>query len=145
MCRTQHGRFWQYQITTLVFGFERFLRVPRDSCLITEHSYDGKFSLSEPTLLPSHEVEGNRSTHDFRKRVDWFLSSVYAKRVKPCTISEVKGACSDDCATETLSASYPGALNNYNTWSIQVGRRRAKGLLGRMRAGERLAVLVQGV
>ena len=29
-------------------------------------------------------------------------------------------------------ASYPGALNNYNTWSIQ-GRRRAKGLLGRMR------------
>jgi hypothetical protein len=31
-----------------------------------------------------------------------------------------------------VTASYPGALNNYNTWSIQVGRRRAKGLLGRV-------------
>jgi hypothetical protein len=30
------------------------------------------------------------------------------------------------------TASFPGALNNYNTWSIQVGRRRAKGLLGRV-------------
>ena len=38
--------------------------------------------------------------------------------------------------------SYPGALNNNNTRRIQVGRRRSKGLLGRVRPGERLAVLV---
>jgi hypothetical protein len=145
MCRTQHGRFWQYQITTLIFGFERFLRVPRDSCLITEHSYDGKFSLSEPTLLPSHAVEGNRSTHDFRKRVDWFLSSVRNESQAHDLRGERRLLWWLRHRDPIWSASYPGALNNYNTWSIHVGRRRAKGLLGRMRAGERLAVLVQGV
>jgi hypothetical protein len=62
------------------------------------------FILTHPVNFPcGRKPERPEKTHDFRKSVDWLFSheSTHESiaRLEP-RISEVKGACSDDCATE---------------------------------------------
>jgi hypothetical protein len=61
---------------------------------------------AHPAILPTFPVGGGgggdsvhpEKTHDFRQGVDKHFSHESVARIEP-TISEVKGACSDDCAT----------------------------------------------
>ena len=59
------------------------------------------FILTHPVSFPcGRKPEHPEKTHDFRQSVDWLFSHESVARIEP-TISEVKGACSDDdCATE---------------------------------------------
>jgi hypothetical protein len=50
-------------------------------------------------LSRGRELEHPEKTHDFRQSVDRLFSHESVARIEP-TFSEVKGACSDDCATE---------------------------------------------
>jgi hypothetical protein len=65
--------------------------------------------LTNPVNFPcGRKPEYLEETHDFRQSVDWLFSHGYHKSsptgLEP-TISEVNGACCDDCATETQSIS----------------------------------------
>jgi hypothetical protein len=56
--------------------------------------------LTHPVSFPcGRKPEHLEKTHDFRQSVDRLFSRESVARIEP-TISEVKGACSDDCATE---------------------------------------------
>jgi hypothetical protein len=53
-----------------------------------------------PVNIPcGRKPERPEKTHDFRQSVDWLFSHESVARIEP-TISEVKGACSDDYPTE---------------------------------------------
>jgi hypothetical protein len=57
------------------------------------------FILTHPVNFPcGRKLERPEKTHDFRQVVDRLFSHESIARLEP-TISEVKGACSDDCAT----------------------------------------------
>jgi hypothetical protein len=57
--------------------------------------------LTHPVNFPcGRKPEHPEKTHDFRQSFDWLFSHESVARIEP-TISEMKGACSDDCATET--------------------------------------------
>jgi hypothetical protein len=58
------------------------------------------FILTLPVDFPCvRKLEHPEKTHDVRQSVDWLFSHESVARIKP-TNSEVKGACSDECATE---------------------------------------------
>jgi hypothetical protein len=60
------------------------------------------FILTHPVnFLCGRKPEHPEKTHDFRQSVDWLFSHESLARIQ-LTISEVKGACSDDCATEGI-------------------------------------------
>ena len=56
--------------------------------------------LTHPANFPcGRKPEHPEKTHEFRQSVDRLFSHEFLARIEP-TISEVKVACSDDCATE---------------------------------------------
>jgi hypothetical protein len=58
------------------------------------------FILTHPVNFAcGRKPERPEKTHDFRQSVDWLFSHESVARIEP-TNSEVKDACSDDCATE---------------------------------------------
>jgi hypothetical protein len=58
------------------------------------------FILTHPVNFPcGRKPVHSDKTHDFRQSVDWLFSHESVARIEP-TNSEVKGAFSDDCATE---------------------------------------------
>jgi hypothetical protein len=58
------------------------------------------FILTHPVNFPcGRKPELPEKTHDFRQSVDWLFSHESIARLEP-TNSEVKVACSNDCAIE---------------------------------------------
>jgi hypothetical protein len=55
-----------------------------------------------PVNFPcGRKPEHPEKTHDFRQSVDWLFSHESVARIQPTPdLSEVKGACFEDCATE---------------------------------------------
>ena len=69
------------------------------------------FVLTHPVNFRcGRKPERPEKTDDFRQSVDWLFSHESVARIEP-TISEMKGACFDDCATEAPSAVF---WYNYN-------------------------------
>jgi hypothetical protein len=58
--------------------------------------------LTHPVNFPCWKPERPEKTHDFRQSVDGLFSHESVARIEP-NISEVKGACCDDCSTEDPS------------------------------------------
>jgi hypothetical protein len=70
-----------------------------------KHSYGGRISLryfpTHPVNIPcGRKPKYTEKTHDFQQSVDGLFSHESVAKIE-ATISEVKGACSDDCDTET--------------------------------------------
>ena len=58
------------------------------------------FILTHPVNFPcGRKAEHPVKTHDFQQNVDRLFSHEFVARIEPM-ISEVKGACSNDCANE---------------------------------------------
>jgi hypothetical protein len=74
------------------------------------------FILTHPVNFPcGRKPEHPEKNHDFRQSVDGLFSHESVARIEP-TNSEVKGACSDDCATDvphhSPTRSYPSEEEN---------------------------------
>jgi hypothetical protein len=64
------------------------------------------FILTHPVNFScERKPEHTDKTHDFRQTVDWLFSHDSVARLMEPTNSDVKGVCSDDCATKASTGS----------------------------------------
>jgi hypothetical protein len=107
-CRpAQNGLYMVFELVQILVRSQILSRLLCNSCshyIITLYLYNNcdYFILTHPVNFHcGRKPERPEKTHDFRQSVDWLFSHESVARIGEPMISEVKGACSDDCVTQS--------------------------------------------